>query len=178
MDREIRGCYPKQRACPNGKVQALISSSVWNPCGAKPTVSLKAGEIPNLRASNASAFPLKGDCSADGTGNVKVFIEDSSDFIETSVNCAGGSWTASVDLSALVNKKEVFTVKVLHQDPSRRKSLLAKSTFNAVCPDNYVLAPPLSGYTSRPFCVAKYEMRSASGTATSQAEGTPWAVYN
>jgi len=44
-----------------------------------------------------------------------------------------------------------------------------------VCPDGYVFVPALSGYTSRDFCVAKYEMKNDGyGTAVSQMSGTPW----
>lgn len=42
------------------------------------------------------------------------------------------------------------------------------------CPANYVEVPPLAGYSSTAFCVAKYEMKDVGGVATSQAAGTPW----
>ena len=37
-----------------------------------------------------------------------------------------------------------------------------------------MLVPSLAGYTTHPFCVAKYEMKNTGGAATSQALGTRW----
>jgi hypothetical protein len=42
------------------------------------------------------------------------------------------------------------------------------------CVQGYVPVEPLAGYTTRPFCVAKYEMRDVGGVATSTFQGTPW----
>ena len=42
------------------------------------------------------------------------------------------------------------------------------------CPTNYVAVPALAPYTTKAFCVAKYEMKNVSGVATSQAAGAPW----
>lgn len=42
------------------------------------------------------------------------------------------------------------------------------------CPRNFVMVPPLSGYTTNVFCVAKYEIKSNFGLAVSQAAGMPW----
>jgi len=44
-----------------------------------------------------------------------------------------------------------------------------------VCPDGYIFVHALSGYTTRDFCVAKYEMKNDGyGTAVSTVTGTPW----
>lgn len=49
-------------------------------------------------------------------------------------------------------------------------------TFN--CPTGYVAILPLSPYTTSQFCVAKYEMKNATGVATSQPTGTLWVSIN
>lgn len=46
-----------------------------------------------------------------------------------------------------------------------------------VCPDGFIFVPALSGYTTRDFCVAKYEMKYTD-EMTSQASGTPRLVTN
>lgn len=57
------------------------------------------------------------------------------------------------------------------------------------CPPNYVLVPRLLPYTTKDFCVAKYEMKitgqangdrtySSSFVAESRASGTPWVSIN
>ena len=57
-----------------------------------------------------------------------------------------------------------------------------KSTSNVqvqVCPIGYIQVPPLPPYTTRDFCVAKYEMKNNGyGAATSVATGTPWVSIN
>lgn len=43
------------------------------------------------------------------------------------------------------------------------------------CPLNYILVPKLENYTTRDFCVAKYEMKKDSnGMATSTPDNVPW----
>ena len=44
------------------------------------------------------------------------------------------------------------------------------------CPDNFVLVPPLQGYTTKSFCVAKYEMKNNEGKAVSQPKEIPWTI--
>ena len=41
------------------------------------------------------------------------------------------------------------------------------------CPANYVPVDPLPGYTTTPFCLAKYEMKDIAGVATSTPTGCP-----
>jgi hypothetical protein len=48
------------------------------------------------------------------------------------------------------------------------------ATSSIMCVSGYVPVEPLAGYTTQPFCVAKYEMRNVGGVATSTAQGTPW----
>ncbi|MGZ3790205.1 MAG: hypothetical protein ACXVLQ_16855 [Bacteriovorax sp.] len=50
-----------------------------------------------------------------------------------------------------------------------------KVTSGQVCPTNYIFVPALSPYTTRDFCVMKYEASNDGyGTATSVATGAPW----
>lgn len=44
------------------------------------------------------------------------------------------------------------------------------------CPENYVFVPQNCAYNAGEFCIAKYEMKNASGTAVSQSGGTPWGT--
>ena len=143
-------------------------------CGVRPTVSLRGGELQNLRQSNATAFSLGGDCSVDGSNNVKVSVKGSSSSVRTTASCTGGAWVVEMDLSTLVNEKKILVVMATHVDTVGRQSLFAQSTFNTFCPDNYVLVPSLRGYTIDPFCVSKYEMRNVSSVATATAVGNPW----
>ena len=46
---------------------------------------------------------------------------------------------------------------------------------NISCPTGYVAVPPMADYTSKAFCVMKYEAKNdGSGNAVSQAAGMPW----
>jgi len=48
-----------------------------------------------------------------------------------------------------------------------------------VCPTGYIFVPALSGYTTRDFCVAKYEMKNDGyGAAVSKMAGVPWVSIN
>ena len=42
------------------------------------------------------------------------------------------------------------------------------------CPGSFIPVPGSSAYGTSDFCVIKYEAKNVSGTATSQASGTPW----
>ena len=70
-------------------------------------------------------------------------------------------------------------------------SLLSFSTYAATwkkvtggpiiqnCPDNYILVPALSPYTTRDFCVMKYEAKQDSyGVVQSTYTGLPWTGIN
>lgn len=47
------------------------------------------------------------------------------------------------------------------------------------CPENYIYVPhDMNVGTAQDFCVAKYEMKDVSGTATSQMSGAPWVHIN
>ena len=54
-------------------------------------------------------------------------------------------------------------------------SLEKLSEKSITCPENFIAVPPLEGYTTNPFCVAKYEMKKDSNNAVSQPAGSPWA---
>lgn len=54
------------------------------------------------------------------------------------------------------------------------KKLQSGTNFQ-ICPTNYILIPALSPYTTRDFCVMKYEAKNDGyGTAVSSATGLPW----
>jgi hypothetical protein len=46
------------------------------------------------------------------------------------------------------------------------------------CPANFVPVPQLAGYTSKDFCVAKFEMRNSGGNPVSDSAGLPWTNIN
>ena len=164
LETDTYECYRQEQDCASGvELLAADGTGSYEHCGARPTVSLHGGELRNLRERNAKFFLLEGDCSVDGQDNVQVAIEGTSFFVKAPASCAGGTWELHMDLLSLVDKKEVFTVKVTHEDDVGRRSLSAQFSFNTVCPDNYVLVPSLSGYTTDPFCVAKYEMKGETG---------------
>ena len=54
---------------------------------------------------------------------------------------------------------------------TKAQALTAQVT---ICPANYVGVPPMLPYTTRFFCVAKYEMKNDRGNAFSVHTGTPW----
>lgn len=59
------------------------------------------------------------------------------------------------------------------------KKITSAAPTYQVCPTGYIFVPALSGYTSRDFCVAKYEMKNDGyGTALPLAAGTPWVSIN
>ena len=64
--------------------------------------------------------------------------------------------------------------KVLTSDASGLASWQTPSGGSLTCPTNYILVPALSGYTSKDFCVAKFEMKNDGyGEAISQASASP-----
>lgn len=56
----------------------------------------------------------------------------------------------------------------------KKKSEIAKIQNNIDCPDGYVYVYGNSVLGTSDFCVMKYEAKNVSGTAASQAAGTPW----
>lgn len=56
---------------------------------------------------------------------------------------------------------------------------LSSGSTNDPCPTNYVLVPALAPYTTRDFCVMKYEAKNDGyGTVVSVAAGLPWTSIN
>jgi hypothetical protein len=50
--------------------------------------------------------------------------------------------------------------------------------FTSFCPANYIRVPALSGYTTKDFCVAKYEAKASGSKAVSQFSGVPSGNIN
>ena len=152
LETDTHECYRQEQGCASGvELLATDGSGDYEHCGARPTVSLHAGKIQNLREENAKFFLLKGGCSVDGIHNIQVALESPSSFIKVPASCFSARWEVGLDLSAFVDKKEIFTVKVNLVDAQGRKSFFAESTFNTGCPDNYVYVFPPSGLHLSPF---------------------------
>ena len=81
-----------------------------------------------------------------------------------------------MDLTGLNKIKGSVTITANHASSNGQNALQSSDsvTNNFACPSGFVAVPPLSGYASLSFCVAKYEMKDdGSGNAISKAQGFP-----
>ena len=184
LNSDTYECYRQEQSCVDNGLAGVETLTVDNinyeNCGARPTVSLYSGELQNLHPDNLAVVTMKGGCSADGQDNVQVAVEvpvegggGGSSVRKATASCQSGAWEVEMDLWQLIDKGEVFVVKAIHVDGMGRISLPAQSNINALCPDNYVRVSPLAGYTTAPFCVAKYEMANKKDNAIPAAALTP-----
>ena len=193
------GCHPQQRVCTydddsdgttpdvSGVEPLNTDDGTYGACGAVPTVSIYGGGISNAK-DGLNRINLQGECSDDdGDVVVEVFNGDLSVMkMKKTLTCGSGAskkWEGRIKLTGTdmapalgvggeVTNKNVFRVRVTHADGDGRRAFVF-STFNNFCPDNYIAVPSSGDYATRPFCVAKYEMRKKSKGVVSTYNRSP-----
>ncbi|OFC70464.1 choice-of-anchor L domain-containing protein [Alteromonas confluentis] len=80
-----------------------------------PTVSIDTAPTANI--SNRTNYVVSGSCSDDGTDNVNVAISGASPS-DQDVDCSGGSWTATFDVSSISDGTSQIVIDATHTDPA------------------------------------------------------------
>lgn len=114
------------------------------------------GELDEIDSNNASNYKIYGTCTRDNS-EIKVYVEGHP--IDKSPLCQRGQWEVFANISGIVNQKARVQVAVSQAGNS---DLLCKNTTNHfICPNGYIGVSQLSPYTSRDFCVMKYEAKTS-----------------
>ena len=114
------------------------------------------GELDEIDSNNASNYKISGTCTRDNS-EIKVYVEGHP--IDKSPLCQRGQWEVFTNISGIVNQKERVQVAVSQAGNS---DLLCKNTINHfICPNGYIGVSQLDSYTSRDFCVMKYEAKTS-----------------
>ena len=145
-----------------------------------PSVSI-ANSVPNITSSNAHNLTVEGSCSKEGQ---PVMVSVGGVSPATAPNCTGGSWSVTeLDVTALNGESISITADHSSSSGESAPQALETVTNSFICPTNFVAVPALTNYTTKSFCVMKYEAKNAgadtTGDATddipvSQAAGTPY----
>ena len=109
-----------------------------------PTVAISAPAAGSyINSSNEASFAVSGTCSDNGTGY--VMIEDSTSAIMSTVNCAAGAWSASLDFSGYADGAQV--IEVIHRDAAGNTHSETRS-FNksTSLPSIAITAPAVNAY--------------------------------
>lgn len=142
------------------------------------SVSIGLKEHQNINSSNASNFPIQGECSEEGQKViVNISIRDFS--LSTQSDCSSGKWETALDVTRLNKTSDLITITVSHSSTDGRNAppTSASVTNEFLCPENFLGVPALKEYTTNAFCVAKYEMKDdGSGNTVSQASGIPYST--
>ena len=144
------------------------SSSVAKPTGIAllaPTGSPTLDMTPELTISGVES----GD-------TVKVYSD-------TNCNTEVGTGVATgTSLNIILNSQNPgsysFYSKRIKGDSSSSCSTASVDIVISACPTNFIPVPHNTDYTNDDFCVAKYEMKDVTGTATSQISGNPEVSIN
>ena len=140
-----------------------------------PTVSI-ISRAPDKKSTGV--LKVHGACS-ENSQEVTVSIGGASP--STQPTCTSGAWEAEVDFgsdSDIPTGAVSITANHSSSDPSNPAARQAQMFWiNYTCPAGFIPVPPLSGYTIKFFCVAKYEMKNDPanlGTPVSQPSENPW----
>ena len=137
-----------------------------------PTVTIDKDQLQPMNRSNAHQFVLKGTCSEEGR-EVVINIEKVSPSPQPT--CTNAKWNAKVDTTS-INKKMIQIRANLSDEEGKKAKEFSISVENSfICPSEYIPVPPLAGYTTDNFCIAKYEMKdNGSDMAVSKNDELPW----
>lgn len=113
-------------------------------------------ELVEIDSNNASNYRLSGTCTRDNS-EIKVYIEGHP--IDKKPLCQRGEWEVFANISGIINKKERIQVAI---SQAGNNDLLCENTQNFfICPDGYIGVSQLEPYTSKDFCVMKYEAKTS-----------------
>ena len=111
-----------------------------------------------LISTNASSFRVSGSCSEEGRQ-----VEVSVGGVKTQVDCVDGRLGGYLlDVTGLNKTPGSISITANHSSSDGRSAhIVSKSVTNDfICPENFVGVPSLGDYTTRSFCVSKYEMKN------------------
>lgn len=118
--------------------------------------TIDIGELDEIDSNNASNYKISGTCTRDNS-EIKVYVEGHP--IDKSPLCQRGQWEVFANISGIVNQKSRVQVAVSQAGNS---DVLCENTNNHfICPDGYIGVAQLDPYTSRDFCVMKYEAKTS-----------------
>ena len=132
----------------------------------------------NIHRANASRFIVEGTCSEV---NLNVVVNIGGLIPPVQPSCSpNGSWRLETDVTALITPStRSIIITANHSSHNGIAAAQALATITSqICPDDFIMVPPLENYTNQSFCVAKYEMKQVSNKILSQPEGTPYANIN
>ena len=132
----------------------------------------------DITSTNAASFPISGTCSEDGR---QVTLRVGSVVPSPQPSCSNGGWTVSMNVTGLNKTSGTINITANHTNSSGQSATQASDsvTNEFICSSStnlkFVAVPALSGYSTKSFCVAKYEMKNdGSGNAISKHTGLPY----
>lgn len=181
-----------------GNESIPVASNGWTVDSVKPTQPgfITLGATPaNVKRSTPTFTFANSTDSLSGIAYYEVEIRKSSDssivkpYTRVIGDGAGLTYSETVDF---LNSGESYFVNIRAMDLAGNPGVIRASTLSWValqCPTNFVAVPPRMPYSSKGFCVAKYEMKiqgnNVGNTAynstfvpESRLSGTPWVNLN
>ena len=138
------------------------------------SVTIQTQTLESINSANLSNFEVKGQCSEEGQ---PVIVSVDSISPSTQPTCLNEAWLIQIDVTEVPRPSDSILITADHSSSEGVQAPQASATVisSFPCPDNFVAVPPLEGYTSQTFCVAKYEMKNdGNNKAVSQAAGSPY----
>lgn len=142
-----------------------------------PVVTI--GSLPVVNVSNQSSYVVSGTCT-NGDGVVTVAING----VDHTASCSGGSWSVTVDLSALPDGATALTVSASQTDAAGNTGVAAPKTVTKdTLPPSITLtplttnnpSPALTGSVNDPTAIIKVTVNGTEYTATNNGNGT-WSL--
>ena len=149
----------------------------WTRADPSSTDLLGIISFPTITSANAAAYPISGNCPVSQNAQ-EVTVSVGGIAPSPQPTCSSGAWQATLDVTSLSGTDGSIAITA-DQTGMDQATASAKNSF--LCPRYFVPVPPLAGYTTHSFCVAKYEMKSHTHStdpsvvkALSQPENPPW----
>lgn len=119
--------------------------------GSSNSSELSISKADNITSSNAGEYRMSGHCERSND-RIDISIENKG----LEISCSGGRWNVNLDLTSVVQRRDVVNISVSGSGGSACASV--DNRFN--CPEGYIPVPRAIGYTERDFCVMEYEASS------------------
>ena len=153
---------------------------IYTPDAPLPQISID--RLPDVTSENAFDFTLEGQCTENGeTVTVSLSASEEKKPKRSESLCSNDTWEAKFELTDWSHER-LLTVEVNHASSDGFNVPPLKETLNNtfICPPNFLGVPPMGGYITHSFCVAKYEMKGEGeeSNAVSTPTGTPLVDLN
>ncbi len=112
---------------------------------------LSISKSDDINSGNAGEYRVSGHCEHSNE-RVEISVENKS----LEILCSGGRWNVTLDLTSVVQNREVVNISAEGSGSSACVSV--ENRFN--CPEGYIPVPRDDNYTERDFCVMQYEAGS------------------